>query len=139
MEILVILFSIIMCIVPIALIVLIVQAIAKKNNKEGKKDFEEEIRSIYIYLILIITLIAIIAGVIVIFSTGLDIILPEKSAGDETYNNQQWKLNKNIVSLITNITVLLTTLPIFVYHNKLAKKDRETKKQEKTTKNYTLQ
>lgn len=130
MAIVIILFCLLVCIVPIAVIVLIVQAIVKRNNKEEKKDFEEIIRGIYIYLILIITLVAIITGVITAFRVGLDVVLPEKYITDTSYNSQEREYNENMVELLTTISIVITSLPIFIYHNKLAKKDREIKKVE---------
>lgn len=125
MAILIIFLGLLMFIVPIAIIVLIVQAIAKRNKT--KKDFDNIMRSVYIYSILIITLIVIITGAISAFSVGLDVLLPEKDVSGSLYNNQERELNINIVNLLTDIAAVVTCLPIFIYHNKLAKKDRNVK------------
>ena len=72
-------------------------------------------------MILIITLIAIISGVIAAFRIGLDIALPEKYVKSTAYNSQERERNQNIVELLTIISVVITSIPIFIYHNKLAK------------------
>ena len=126
---LVIVFGLLICIVPVAIVILIIQAISKRN-KDEKQCFDETIRNVYIYLILIITLVAIITGVITAFRVGLDVALQEKSIGSTTYNYPEREKNKNIVELCTTLSIVITSIPIFVYHNKLAKKDKELKKQE---------
>ncbi len=126
----IVIILLLVCIIPIAVIVLIVQAIVKRNNKEEKKDFEEIVRGIYIYLILIITLVAIITGVITAFRVGLDVALPEQYITTTSYNSQEREHNENMIDLLTTISIVITSLPIFIYHNKLAKKDKEMKKVE---------
>lgn len=127
---LVIVFGLLICIVPVAIVILIIQAISKRN-KDDKHGFDETIRNVYIYLILIITLVAIITGVITAFRVGLDVALPEKSTTSyTTYNYSERERNNNIVELCTTLSIVITSIPIFVYHNKLAKKDKELKKQE---------
>ena len=126
----IVIILLLVCIIPIAVIVLIVQAIVKRNNKEEKKDFEEIVRGIYIYLILIITLVAIITGVITAFRVGLDVVLPEQYITTTSNNSQEREHNENMIELLTTISIVITSLPIFIYHNKLAKKDREMKKVE---------
>ena len=121
---LVIVFGLLICIVPVAIVILIIQAISKRN-KDDKHGFDETIRNVYIYLILIITLVAIITGVITAFRVGLDVVLPEKSTTSyTTYNYSERERNNNIVELCTTLSIVI------VYHNKLAKKDKELKKQE---------
>lgn len=127
---LVVIFGILICVVPVAIVILIIQAISKRN-KDEKQCFDETIRNVYIYLILIITLVAIITGVITAFRVGLDVVLPEKSTTSyTTYNYSERERNNNIVELCTTLSIVITSIPIFVYHNKLAKKDKELKKQE---------
>ena len=127
---LVVIFGILICVVPVAIVILIIQAISKRN-KDDKHGFDETIRNVYIYLILIITLVAIITGVITAFRVGLDVVLPEKSTTSyTTYNYSERERNNNIVELCTTLSIVITSIPIFVYHNKLAKKDKELKKQE---------
>ena len=113
-------------IAPIAVVVLIISAIAKKS-KEEKIKFEEIIRNIYVYIILIITLVAIISGIIATFRIGLDVALPEKYVTETSYNSQEREKNENIVELFTTISIVVTSVPIFIYHNKLAKELRKNK------------
>lgn len=114
------------CIVPIAILVLIISAVVKKS-KQDKDNFDETIRNVYIYIILIITLIGIIGGTIGAFRVGLDILLPEES----TYSNSYSIIdkNENIIELATTISLLISVIPIFIYHNKLVKQSKNIKKE----------
>ena len=115
-------------ILPIIIIVLIVVALSKKN-KDNKTEFEESVRNVYIYIILISTLIAIVIGIIVIFRVGLDVALPEKTI-NERANYYELSKNENIVELLTNLTVVIVSVPIFLYYNGIAKKEKKYIKQE---------
>jgi len=117
------------CIIPIALIVLIISAIVKKS-KDSKVLFEETIRSTYIYIILIVTLIAIITGVIATLRIGLDVILPEEPTYQSSYNNNLMNRNENIVALFTTLSLVISVIPVFMHHNKLAKQNRANKENE---------
>ena len=128
MAIFIVLLGLLMFVVPIAIVVLIIQAIAKKSK--DKKGINDIMRNIYIYLILIITLVVIISGAISAFSIGLDVLLPEKQLNDSAYNSQEREQNSNIVEFLTTASAVVVCVPLFIYHNKLAKKDREIKKQE---------
>ena len=123
------LIGLVACLAPIAILVLIISAVVKRN-KEDKGNFEETIRNIYVYIILIITLVAIISGVSATFRIGLDIVLPDKSTYQSSYSNEQIKRNENIIELCTTLSLVVAVTPIFIYHNKLAKKSRETKNEE---------
>lgn len=123
------LVGLVVCIIPIAILVLIISAVVKKG-KENKNSFEESIRNIYIYIILIITLISIIAGTIASLRVGLDVLLPEESIYQNSYNDMQREKNENINELFTNLSLVISVIPIFIYHNKLAKKSRVTKTEE---------
>ena len=114
------------CIIPIAILVLIISTVIKKS-KDSKNNFEESIRNIYIYIILIITLIAIIMGTIATLRIGLDVLLPEESAYQNSYSNQQIEKNENIIELFTTLSLVICAIPVFIYHNKLAKKRRREK------------
>lgn len=129
MGILLLLIGLIVCVIPIVIVILIISAIVKRN-KEDKNNFGEIVRNIYIYIILIVTLVAIISGVIATFKMGLDIILPEKSVYENSYDNEELEKNENIIELFTTISLVLSTLPVFIYHNKLARKSKEIKNQE---------
>lgn len=121
--------GIIVAIIPIAVIVLIVLAITKKN-KENKNEFSESVRNIYVYIILIITVVTIIVGVISTFRMGLDILLPEKSIYESKYQNEERERNQNIIEFFTETSLVVSVIPVFIYHNKIAKKTRNEKKEE---------
>ena len=124
MIILGIFFALIICILPIIIIAFIISAISKKN-KEEKSNFQDTIRNIYIYIILIIALITIITGIIGTFRIGLDLIFPEKSIYQT--NDDQIDKNENIIELCTTVSFVLSTIPVFIYHNKLAKRNKASK------------
>lgn len=121
--------GIIICILPIAIVALIISAIVKKN-KENKNGIEETIRNIYVYIILIITLVAIITGVISTFRIGLDLLLPEKSIYESSYQSEQQERNESIIEFFTEMSLVISVIPVFIYHNKIAKKARKVKTEE---------
>ena len=129
MVVLGLLAGLIACIGPIAILVLIISAIVKRN-KEDKGNFEESIRNVYVYIILIVTLVAIIAGVIATFRIGLDVVLPEKTINQSSYSSEERERNENIIELLTTISLVVSVTPIFIYHNKIAKKSRAIKAEE---------
>ena len=129
MGVVLLLIGLIACAIPIAIVVLVISAIIRRN-KEDKNNFDEIIRNIYMYIIIILTLVAIITGVIATFKIGLDIILPEKPTYQSSYNNEELVKNENIIELFTTLSLVISTIPVFIYHNKLAKKSRENKKEE---------
>lgn len=124
-----VLIALVVCIIPIAIIALIITAIGKRN-KEDKSYFEDVARNIYIYIILIGTLIAIIMGVIITFRIGLDVLLPEKSLYESSYRDEEQDKNENIIELCTTFSLVIVVIPIFTYHNKLAKESRANKNKE---------
>ena len=83
-----------------------------------------------IYIILIITLIAIITGVIATLRIGLDVLLPEESLYQNSYSNDQQDKNENIIELFTTLSLVISVTPVFIYHNKLAKKIKADKIEE---------
>lgn len=124
------LIGLIVLILPVALVVLIITAIVKRN-KGDKNNFEKTVRNIYIYIILIITVVAIIIGVIATFRTGLDVILPEKSVSQSTsYNTEQKERNENIIEFCTTLSLVISIIPVFIYHNKLVNKNKKVKEEE---------
>jgi len=116
-------------VIPIAIVVLIITAIVKRN-KEDKNNFDETIRNIYVYIVLIVTLVAIIMGVITAFRIGLDVILPEKSASQSSYDNDEMNRNENIIECFTTFSLVVSVIPVFIKHNKLAKEARKIKVEE---------
>ena len=113
-----VLIGLIACIVPVAILILIISAIVKRN-KEDKGQFEETIRNVYVYIILIITLVTIIVGVINTFRIGLDVVLPEKTIYENSYNSEERQKNENIIEFCTTMSLVIAVTPIFIYHNKL--------------------
>ena len=125
-------------ILPIALIAMIITAIVKHNKNTDTKSstvkFEKSIRSIYVYIVLIGLLCTIIAGTIYLFNSTLDLVLPEQKEDthnvqyyDTTYspskNNSNRDRNENIVGIFTSSAMLVSCIPLFVYYNKVSKKD----------------
>ena len=129
MVIVVLLIGLLACVIPIGIISLIISAVVKKN-KESKVSFEDSIRGIYVYIILIITLIAIIAGVIATLRIGLDVLLPEESLYQSSYSSDEQEKNENIIELFTTLSLVISVTPVFIYHNKLAKKIKADKIEE---------
>lgn len=123
------LIGLLVCAAPIIVITLIITAIVKRN-KEDKNNFDETVRNIYVYIILIITLIAITVGTIAVIRIGLDVILPEKSLYESSYSNDRMEMNENIIELCTTAALVVSVIPIFVYHNGLVQKSREKNAQE---------
>jgi len=124
MGVVILLIGLIACIIPIAIVVVIVSAIVKKS-KESKSNFDEIIRSIYIYIILIVTLVAIVSGTIMTFRVGLDVLLPEKSTYQSSYTNDEMEKNENIIELFTTLSLVLSSIPVYLYHSKLTKKENK--------------
>ena len=129
------LIILLIAILPIALITMIITAIVKHNKntdtKSSTKKFEKSIRSIYVYIVLICLLCTIIAGTIYLFNSTLDLILPEK---DISYNNNYYitdtktdysarERNENIVGIFTSSAMLVSCVPLFIYYNKVSKKE----------------
>ena len=121
-------------ILPIALITMIITAIIKHNRNTDQKSstvkFEKSIRSIYVYIVLISLLCTIIGGTIYLFNSTLDLVLPEKSNSSNYYTITPDVLeystrqrNENIVGIFTASAMLISCVPLFVYYNKVSKKD----------------
>lgn len=123
------LIGLLACVMPIAIVVLIITAIVKRN-KEDKNNFDETVRNIYVYIVLIVTLAAIIMGVITTFRIGLDVILPEKSVSQSSYDNEEMDRNENIIECFTTLSLVISVIPVFIYHNKLTKENRKNKVEE---------
>lgn len=117
------LIALVVSIIPIAIFVLIVSAIVKKG-KDNNFNFESSIRNVYTYLILIVTLISIISGVISALKIGLDLALPEESAYESSYNNNEIDKNEDIIELLTTLSLVVAVTPVFIYHNKIAKQNK---------------
>lgn len=111
---------------PIILIVSIIVAIIKSVRKDdGKKSesFGNIVRTMYIYSVMIVFLLIIITSTISIFDSTLNILLPEKM--ETNVFEQVLNRNNSIVNLTTNGALLALSLPIYVYYNKISKKDKK--------------
>jgi multisubunit Na+/H+ antiporter MnhB subunit len=107
-------------IIPIAVIILIIVAVSrsrKNTTNVEPESFEKIIRTIYLYLLLIILLFSIVFSVITAFSTAVDYFLPY-----ESQSNYYNLTNQKLVEFITSVSLLVISLPLFIYHNRLVKK-----------------
>lgn len=130
MYVITILIAMVIFIAPIAILAAIVSASVKKTNG-NKSSFEHSVRNVYIYLILIISIIGIIFGSIATIRLGLDLILPEEPLYSQTSNYREQEKNENIVEFFTLASVLISLIPVFTSHSKLAKSMNVNKKQSK--------
>lgn len=112
-------------ILPIVVIALIITAIVKhnKNDKGNSESFEKSVRSIYVYIILICLLIGIIGGVIALFNSSVNYLLPEKSYSTTNIYEKENSRNEYIVDIFTSASILVICIPLFIYHSKIAKND----------------
>lgn len=112
---------------PIAVIVLIVKLVtAKKDDENGMVSFEKGVRSFYVYAILVVAFCMLVLGAIGAFSAGLDILLPE--VADVTSRIYVNELNESKIEFAEAVGVLVTAIPLFVYHSKVAKSIDKRKK-----------
>lgn len=124
-----------LCLVlPIIIVVMIIMAIKKnKENKEGKEgeSFENIIRTIYIYILIISFLCATIAGFLMFADAAIDYFIPvENEIYDSSLDNMLEKnndRNATIVNIYTYASVVVVSLPLFVYHSKLVKGKNQVK------------
>ena len=117
---------------PVVIITSIIMAVTKKNKETDEKtehsNFEKTIRSIYVYFVLICLLLAVIGGTLYFFDSAVDLLLPEKSNSDYYYNSVARDKNVAIVGMITSASMLISTVPLFVYYSKVAKNEILKKK-----------
>lgn len=129
-------------IIPIAVVVMIIVAIIKRgksaDGSSSIKLFEKSIRSIYVYIVLICLLCTIIGGIIYLFNSGLDLLIPKKKnpeyydysydydynyKTESNLNNELRERNEKLVGVFTSSSMLISCVPLFVYYNKLAKRE----------------
>ena len=122
-------------ILPVLILVMIILAVVKKgkDNKEGREgeSFNSIVRTIYIYIMLIAFLCATIGGFLYFVDSAIDYYIPLENANyDSAIQNMLEKNNEKngiIVNMYTSITVVIISLPLFIYHSKLAKTQAEQK------------
>jgi len=123
-------FFIIALIIPIIIIALIVGAFMKnsKNDdpKKSEADFAKTIRGIYTYLILICLLFTIIGATVWLFSSAVNHFIPLEDTSYSWHNSPARERNTAIVSMSTATSMLIVSVPLFLYHNKIAR-DEKTK------------
>lgn len=113
-------------ILPLAIITFIVIAIVRSVKKENtEENFQDVIRTMYIYLVMIIFLAMFSVATVSLFNSLLEIFLPETVQG--VYDSTLATRNANIAELTTNITVLCISIPMFAYYSTLAKKEHTSK------------
>lgn len=123
-------------IIPIGIVALVIHLVSKKNvnsNGEKKDNFEKIIRTIYTYILVLGFLIATVASFISAIDLLADYLLPEEKEityYDEDYDYRRHALeqrndrNQMIVDMVTNFAIFGISLPMFVYHMNLTKKDK---------------
>lgn len=136
MAILGIITAVLALIIPIGIVALIIHLVSKKNannNSEKKDNFEKIIRTIYTYILVLGFLIATVASFISAIDLLADYLLPEEKEityYDEDYDYRRQALdqrndkNEMVVDMITNFAIFAISLPMFVYHINLTKKDK---------------
>ena len=131
-----VIFIILALIIPIGIVALVIHLISKKsanNNGEKKDNFEKIIRTIYTYILVLGFLIATVASFISAIDLLADYLLPEEreiTYFDEDYDYRDQALderndrNEMIVDMVTNFAIFAISLPMFVYHMNLTKKEK---------------
>ena len=116
-------------ILPIAVIIFLVQIFSKRGKEETVEDiidFERKTRSVYVYFLLICLLISMIGGGIFLFSSAVDLFLPEEPYptydGKIRDRNERDK-NQAIVNMSTSIAILAASIPLFLHHSNIAKNE----------------
>lgn len=112
--------------IPVVAVVMVITAVIKRNSSGNEQsDFEKITRAIYVYLILICLLCAMIGGTIFLFNSAMNYFLPEKEYSDHyLYNNEERNKNEALVGILTSSALLISTVPLFIYHSKIAKNEK---------------
>lgn len=111
-------------IIPIILVISLIVAFVKKSKDSEKSDeiFEKNIRTIYVYIVAIIFLFIVAFSVIGAANSTINYFLPENTAYYVNSEDQEIDIkNTYIVNLITAIGAFAISMPLFLYHIKLAK------------------
>ena len=127
----VLLFPLVFIAVITAIITAVVKRAVTTNEAEEQANFTKTIRSIYVYLILICLLCAIIGGAILFFNSTINYLLPEENGYTshmDRHNYTERERNTAIVGMFTASAILVSTVPLFIYHNRIARNELSRKK-----------
>lgn len=109
---------------PIAVVIFLISALVRSVKRDNNEDeFQNVIRTMYIYIVMIILLIMIVTSIIVLFNSILDVLLPEVVNNTYDPNASTREMNRNIATFTSNGAMLCITIPMFIYYSKLAKKE----------------
>jgi len=107
---------------PIVAVILIIGAIVRYSKSEGREeDFEEIVRSLYVYFILICSIFAMLISAVGLFNAVLEFIIPDTGE----YVNQ----NEKTVQMLSFVSLFVVSFLIFLFHNDMAKRDLNEKKE----------
>lgn len=145
-------FGLLTTILPVVIVIFTIAYIAKNKNKE---DEESMIRHLYTYLVLFATLMMVIGGGISIFMATADLVSPagyyqsfsdyemmresEKVAGNTEISEEELRADYEQVvadekarirenaknQIIKSLGFIIIPLPIFIYFNRMRKKQIE--------------
>lgn len=109
---------------PVAVIIFIISTLVRSVRKDKtEENFQNIIRTMYVYIIMIIFLIMIVGSIISMFDSTLDVLLPEIVNNEYDVNSSTRTMNRSIASLTSSATLFCISVPLFVYYSKLAKKE----------------
>ena len=109
---------------PIAVVIFIISALVRSVRKDKTdENFQNIIRTMYVYVVMIIFLIMIVGSIISMFDSTLDVLLPEVVNNQYDSNASTRTMNRSIASLTSSATLFCISVPLFVYYSKLAKKE----------------
>lgn len=109
---------------PVAVIIFIISALVRSVRKDKtEENFQNIIRTMYVYVVMIIFLIMIVGSIISMFDSTLDVLLPEIVNNEYDVNASTRSMNRSISNLTSSATLFCISVPLFVYYSKLAKKE----------------
>ena len=112
-------------VLPIIILVSVINFF-RKGEKDSQK-FAENIRAIYIHMILVMFLCMTIGSFLGVFGNALNYFLPEEEF-EENVVGQNDK-NQIAIDVWTSIAGVAIAAPMFIYHSKEAKKIKTKKKE----------
>lgn len=113
----------------VAVVTFIIVAIIRGVRKDTSGDnFQDIIRTMYIYIVMIVFLIMLVSSTIFVFRACMEILLPDVS-------QNLIQRNTNIADLTTNAVLLCISIPMFAYYSTLAKKENKLGSKKKEEEN----